>query len=376
MREKNNNLLMKAKIVLGTQFGDEGKGITTDYLCSLPKRPKKCVVRFSGGHQAGHTVVVNGKKHVFSSIGSGSFRGIPTYISEHCTIYPPAFVNEVANFQALTGITPQIVFHPKVMLTTPYDIAYNRLSFSEKKPSTVGLGVGATMKRNLETPVKLWSIHTSNDLYLTYKLSSVMRHYAFETLHNSHMVHSTKDWIRSVEMMEKIISHGSYECLTEYDELIFEGSQGILLDQDWGIFPHVTYGKTTGINARKICNTLGIDDIDVYYAARCYQTRHGNGYMSRSIGIKLINNEDETNISNKYQGNFRVTEFDYKLINMAIGFDECDGASNDTLNMVITCLDQRPDFLFDSSLIKHPITKVFTSKSPDSRDFEVYAGNI
>ena len=69
---------MKGKnyILLGSSFGDEGKGIITDYMCNISTQP--LVVRFSGGHNAGHTVVVDDKKHVFSHFGSGTLRGAPT----------------------------------------------------------------------------------------------------------------------------------------------------------------------------------------------------------------------------------------------------------------------------------------------------------
>jgi adenylosuccinate synthase len=78
--------MKKAKVVIGLGFGDEGKGICTDFLCS--QNPEAIVIRFSGGQQAAHTVLLNGKKHVHSSFASGALRGLPSYFSEHCTIHP------------------------------------------------------------------------------------------------------------------------------------------------------------------------------------------------------------------------------------------------------------------------------------------------
>jgi adenylosuccinate synthase len=84
---------MEGKIIIGLGFGDEGKGITTDYLCS--QYPDgSIVVRFSGGQQAGHTVIHNGIKHVHSNFGSGTLRNIPSYFSEHCTVYPNTIKKE------------------------------------------------------------------------------------------------------------------------------------------------------------------------------------------------------------------------------------------------------------------------------------------
>ena len=79
--------------VIGANFGDEGKGLMTDYFCSQNK--KSLNIRFNGGAQAGHTVVTpDGKRHVFSHIGSGTFSGADTYLSEFFTLNPIMFMKE------------------------------------------------------------------------------------------------------------------------------------------------------------------------------------------------------------------------------------------------------------------------------------------
>ncbi|MEM9930725.1 MAG: adenylosuccinate synthetase, partial [Bacteroidota bacterium] len=84
---------MTTHIVLGLAFGDEGKGVTTDYLCRQAERP--LVIRFSGGHQAGHTVVSpQGRRHVFSNFGAGTLAGAPTFWSKYCTFHPVGYANE------------------------------------------------------------------------------------------------------------------------------------------------------------------------------------------------------------------------------------------------------------------------------------------
>ena len=85
---------MKSHIVMGLGYGDEGKGITTDYLASTLKNP--IVVRYSGGQQAGHTVIVDGIKHIHSNFCSGSLRDVPSYFSEHTTFYPVTIARELA----------------------------------------------------------------------------------------------------------------------------------------------------------------------------------------------------------------------------------------------------------------------------------------
>jgi adenylosuccinate synthase len=93
------------KAVIGLGFGDEGKGMFTDYLCS--QLPDAMVVRFSGGHQAGHTVEYKNKRHVFANFGSGSLRGNPTYWSKHCTVEPLGLFNEL-DILNRRGVLPSI----------------------------------------------------------------------------------------------------------------------------------------------------------------------------------------------------------------------------------------------------------------------------
>jgi len=84
----------KACIVVGLGYGDEGKGLTTDFLCGQSKFP--LVIRFNGGHQAGHTVVTkDGVRHVFSSFGAGTLRNAPTYWSRYCTFSPAYLLYEL-----------------------------------------------------------------------------------------------------------------------------------------------------------------------------------------------------------------------------------------------------------------------------------------
>ncbi len=84
--------MKKAQIVIGLGFGDEGKGITTDFLAR--QNPQSVVIRFSGGQQAAHTVMIEDRKHVHSSFASGALRGLPSYFTEHCTIHPVFLLNE------------------------------------------------------------------------------------------------------------------------------------------------------------------------------------------------------------------------------------------------------------------------------------------
>jgi adenylosuccinate synthase len=190
--------------------------------------------------------------------------------------------------------------------------------------------------------------------------------------------------MKAVKLIKDIvIPVNGMPSVAQFDHVIFEGSQGLLLDQEFGFFPHVTRSHTSSKNAMELIrkNSLHMHGHrpDVYYITRSYQTRHGNGPMSNEDKpVSLVNNEDETNVSVKWQGDFRTGILDVDLLRYAI---DCDsiyaGACNKSL--VVTCLDQTgetfngtiggkivtldPDKLVDF-LSPEPFKSLITSRSP------------
>lgn len=365
--------MTKSYIVVGTQFGDEGKGITTDFLCR--QNPESTiVVRFSGGQQAGHNVKVGNVSHVHSNYGSGTLRGVPSYFSEHCTVYPVTMLRERVTLRK-KGIEPILYIHPLVNVTTPGDIAYNRLTEKKLGHGSCGLGIGSTMNRNLNTGYKLFGIDLTNKTILEQKLKAIYDYYIGLIGNDTNDISDFNEifinelglFNFSVERLPLNIK--SYEFLKEFENIVFEGSQGIMLDMDHGIFPNVTYSNTTSKNALEICKKLNITDIEIFYPTRCYHTRHGAGWMSNREEIELINNQDEINVFNEWQKDFKIGEMDYDLLNYALSVDNIysEGIKK---SLVVTCLDQRPDFDFQYDKILTKFNHIFNSYSPDSKDFE------
>lgn len=355
---------MTGKIVLGVAYGDEGKGITTDYLCSKASNP--IVVRFSGGQQVGHTVEHNGYKHIHSNFGSGTLRGIPTYYSEHTSIYPTTFGRELSVLKE-NGIEPVVIIHPMAMITTPWDVIANRRDDENMGHGSCGLGIGKTQKRQ-ESPYKLYAIDLLNPEILQEKLDNIENHF-YDYLgpcegDELHEVAEFHEYVRDNNWLIK-----GYEFLTNYRDIIFEGSQGILLDKDFGVFPNVTHANTTSKNAHAIMDKLGISRRSVYYVTRCYSTRHGAGTFVEAP-IELINNEDETNVFNVFQKEFKVAPLDYEAIKRGLRYD--DIFSHDAeKHLVVTCLDQLPDFKLEMTKIGGEFESVHESWSPDSKDFKM-----
>lgn len=372
---------MKADIVIGSLFGDCGKGITTDYLCR--KNPfSTIVVRFSGGQQAGHNVKIGKVSHIHSNYGSGALRGVSSYFSEHCTIYPVTMLRETYELKSKIYDLPQIFYHPLAHLTTPADVAYNRWREKKLGHGSCGIGVGATMKRNIESPVKVYAIDLININLLTEKCLSVLNYYidligrenpeldGFLDNYNKECSYFNEA-VNGMKPFDEMRIR-DYDCLNGFENIIFEGSQGIMLDMTYGIFPNVTYGDTTSKNALEIIKKLDgftkTTQIEIYYVTRCYQTRHGVGWMSNEEPIKLTNTQDEINVFNEWQKDFRVGEIDYELLNYAHSIDNLY-SKDITKNLVVTCLDQRPSFEFEYNKLKTRFKQIYNSYSADSKSF-------
>lgn len=365
---------MKAEIVIGSLFGDCGKGITTDHRCR--QNPwGTVVVRFSGGQQAGHNVKIGKISHIHSNFGSGALRGAPSYFSEYCTINPVTMFREMEDLISKINSIPQVYYHPLAHLTTPADVAYNRWRERKVNHGSCGIGVGATMKRNIESPVKVYAIDLTNIPLLLQKCKSVLDYYRdligrdnpeLESFHDEF----NKEFPFFQNAINKIGSSQirDYDYLKYFDNIVFEGSQGIMLDMTHGIFPNVTYANTTSKNALEICNKMNIKDIEIFYVTRCYQTRHGAGWMSNESELKLTNTQDEINVYNEWQKDFRIGEIDYDLLNYAHSIDALysEGIKK---NLVVTCMDQRPGFEFEYNKLKTRFKQIYNSYSADSKSF-------
>lgn len=334
---------MKTHIILGLGFGDEGKGITTDYLCRQSETP--LVVRFSGGHQAGHTVVNEmGTRHVFSSFGAGSLRGVPTYWSRFCTLSPVHYLNEwiALNEQ---GHSPTLYVDALSPITTPYDVFHNRSTEKENQHGSCGLGFGATIARQA-TPYKLHAQDLFYPQVFEQKLKAIASYYQQSTknfIHNPKFQQQLAAFKQAVENIKdtlQIVHENAFFKSATYSNLIFEGSQGILLDMDFGFFPNVTRCSTTAKNALTLMNANHLPVPEIYYITRAYQTRHGNGFLSNeNFPLHYTANPNETNQYNPWQGHQRCSILDLDMINYALSCDR-NYSAQAKKHLVVTCLDQ------------------------------------
>ena len=359
-------------IVIGLGFGDEGKGQTVSYLCSKVRNP--LVVRFNGGHQAGHTVVRNGVRHVSSTYGAGALYDIPTYISHHCTFYPTAMFNEFLTLSEDKNMSPRLIVNPLCPVTTPYDLFFNRKTEDDRgslRHGSVGVGFGATIQRQ-ENYYKLHVQDLKYPKIVKAKLDNISKYYGIDIDENIIL-----EFMNTIKYVMNIIEVLDYNEVSKMGfDPILEGAQGILLDQDHGFFPNVTRSNTTVKNALDVWDKLGMNSYrmpEIYYVTRTYQTRHGSGFMTNEGDIEgmLINNEDETNVSHSYQGHFRIGSLDVELLNYALEVDSRYHQLHISKNIVVTCMDQFKISIY--TLLKSLNTKfnnVLISTGPSRDDIK------
>jgi len=327
-----------SKAVIGLGFGDEGKGLTTDLLCSgnpvsytSYDQTNKMVVRYSGGQQAGHTVVTEDHRHVFSTFGSGTMRNVPTFWSRFCSVDPIMIVKEASELGKLNHV-PILFLDPNCPVTTPYERAYQQEDERCKRDGTCGHGVGATFKRE-EDFYHLVVRDIYNPKILRIKMEQIDLYYSFSITDKD-----KKQFMKSCKSMREMmnIKMRSFDTLHGHN-LIFEGSQGLLLDQHIGFFPNVTRSNTGTKNILSLGHTP-----ELYLVTRAYQTRHGNGPMTNQyLDYEIQDNPMETNVTNKHQGEFHKSMLDVDLLFHGISSDRyiLDQITNHQATLVITCLD-------------------------------------
>lgn len=341
--------MFKAHVVIGAGYGDEGKGMWTDYLV---RTNNNClVVRANGGAQVGHTVVRNGERRVFSHLGSGTLQGAPTLYSKFSVVSPLVFFKEVDGRNADIPFT--VFVDGDTPVTTPYDMLLNHVLETErgdKRHGSTGIGFGATLER-MEDGVSLLYRDLSGDKDILVKKLDKIRFWCWSKMSCSSLSDSVYSILNSghdsfIEVCERFLKtthrwHGRFE---DFDNVVFENGQGLLLDQEYGNFPYVTRSNTGFRNVGKILKNLkifGKIDLDVYYLSRCYTTKHGAGPLKYEMDkIEGINFEDQTNVPNEFQGSIRLAPINYFELNKALMWDSQSHPDNAVVYKVATCCDQ------------------------------------
>src|SRR4249919_2249707 len=275
----------KSVVILGAQWGDEGKGKIVDLLTERIG----AVVRFQGGHNAGHTLVIGGKKTVLHLIPSGILRdGALCLIGNGVVLSPAALQNEIGELEA-TGVEvrSRLKISPATPLIMPYHIALDQArekAAGGKAIGTTGRGIGPAY----EDKVARRGVRVADLQYpveLAEKLRAVLDYHNFVLTK-----YLGVDAVDFQQTLDEALAFGAYvkpmvsdvagilhDLRKQGKRVLFEGAQGALLDIDHGTYPYVTSSNTT-VGGALAGTGVGADAIDyVLGICKAYATRVGGG---------------------------------------------------------------------------------------------------
>ena len=292
-------------VVIGTQWGDEGKGKIVDLLTERAA----AVVRFQGGHNAGHTLVIDGRKTVLHLIPSGILRdGVHCLVGNGVVLAPAPLLDEIRELEAKgVPVRDRLRISPACPLILPYHVAMDvarEKSLGEQKIGTTGRGIGPAYEdKAARRGVRLGDLFYWQQF--SSKLAEVMDYYNF-LLANYYKAkpvdfQQTLDSTREVadELLPMVADIGPmlHDLRDAGENILFEGAQGTLLDIDLGTYPFVTSSNTT-VGGAAVGTGFGPRFLDyILGTTKAYATRVGSGpfptELSDDVGKRLAVRGDE-----------------------------------------------------------------------------------
>jgi adenylosuccinate synthase len=323
---------MSHVIVADLGYGDAGKGGVVAWLCSgggaalSAGHRVHAVVRFNGGAQAAHNVVTSdGRHHTFAQFGSGSFTpGVRTHLSRFMLVDPLAMAAEAAHL-ATVGVgdaLDRLTVDRDALLTTPYHRAANQARERARgvaRHGSCGVGIGETARYALENPGDAPRVaDCAAPRTLARKLAR-LRDRLTEQLGplDAPAVADVCEAYRAFAERVALVDGGYLSRLLRAGPVVFEGAQGVLLDEWRGFHPYTTWSTTTFANAETLLAEAGSGQAAVRLGViRCYMTRHGAGpFVTEDPTLEL---PEPHNRSGTWQGAFRTGHFDAVALRYAV----------------------------------------------------------
>ena len=349
--------IQEVKFVVGASYGDEGKGVMSNYFTKIAKQRNMAVlnVLYNGGCQRGHTA----QGHVFHCFGSGAKLGADTYYTKNFMVNPIAWYFEYQDLDYM----PKLFIHPKARVTTPYDVAVNQAlerKRGDKRHGSCGLGILETRHRSEWMVNHLVAEDFLDEFTLYSKLIKIKTEY-FPARCKELKIEAEinpYEFDNFISCIHQMMTCGNVEIIDEeifknYNSIIFEGGQGLLLSEtNIPDFPHLT-PSITGVDGARNELSWIFNNSNANYefcvVTRPYLTRHGAGPLPNECKREDISDKivDETNMPNEWQGSLRFAPLSYymlyKWLDMpTIQIDKTVFGPSETFQFTtaITCLDQ------------------------------------
>ncbi|WP_261803497.1 adenylosuccinate synthetase [Variovorax sp. PAMC26660] len=330
--------------LLGLGFGDCGKGLYTDYLCAAWQA--HTVVRFNGGAQAGHNVVLaDGRHHTFSQFGAGSFHaGVATVLASPVVVHPTALriEEEALRRVGVHDAFSRLLVDARCRVTTPFHQAAGRLrewARGARAHGSCGVGVGETVRQAFAAPGD--TLHygdLKNPVRALDKLEasrvSLHREFAGIDALPSHADAAQElamldddslaaRWLDAVAPCLRQSPPASADAigqrLARSGTVVFEGAQGVLLDEWRGFHPHTTWSTISTAAVEAVLHDAGITSpVQHLGVLRSYLTRHGSGPLpthDHALDARLA---EPHNADEGWQGVFRRGHPDAVLLRHAL----------------------------------------------------------
>jgi adenylosuccinate synthase len=295
----------KNVVVIGTQWGDEGKGKVVDWLTEYAQG----VVRFQGGHNAGHTLVIGDRKTVLRLIPSGILRpDVRAYIGNGVVLSPSALLQEIAELESAgIEVRARLSISPACPLVLPHHVALDQAreaSLGETKIGTTGRGIGPAYEDKVaRRALRVQDIFHPDRFaakllpLLEYHNFVLTQYYKCDAVPFRETLDATLALAPQLQPMVADVAALIQEARRRGDSLLFEGAQGALLDIDHGTYPYVTSSNClagaaapgSGIGPQLLDYVLGI--------VKAYTTRVGTGpfptELTDDIGATLARRGNE-----------------------------------------------------------------------------------
>lgn len=394
--------MQNIKVIIGASYGDEGKGLATDFFGAKAAGRETVNVLTNGGPQRGHTVELeDGRRHVFKHFGAATFRGAASYYAEQFMVNPMEFIREYEELNAMHK-APEAYMHPGCRFTTPWDMLVNQLLLEKRGiHNSCGFGIWETVLRyqrgyglpfgaflSMNRDDRLAYLRTLRDKYFAGRLhelglsSADGRSVFCPDSAGLHAFFFTDGLLRhfeeDCESMRSLCPVRDDRCLRNYQTVLFENAQGLLLDGNSEKEKDFTTPSTTGTGRvfQTVENVFDDADVEVVYVTRSYLTRHGDGSMENEIAADQLAKKlpgmraDLTNVENRFQGNLRYGMMDVNSLadRIAADFDRCARAAGNRYNssVMVTHLNEYADI--DTESLLQRFGTVYRSDGRTCRD--------